>query len=183
MTRAHPEPSPTPPSVSSSCPPSLPAARPDRASPQTPAAPSPPDPAVSVPPASQDHRIPLGRSGEDLALTWLLARGYRLLERNYRFGRHGELDLIMETPDGDLAFVEVKTGLSDAAGDPLGWVNGRKQHKIQRIAQAWCLERGVNMDRPMRFDAVGVQASTGGDALITHVPHAFLPDGAGYWRG
>ncbi len=179
MTHAHPEPSSAPPAV----PPSFPAARPDPASPQAPDAPSPPDPATAAPETPQDHRIPLGRSGEDLALTWLLTHGYRLLERNYRFGRHGELDLIVESPEGDLAFVEVKTGLSDAAGDPLGWVNGRKQHKIQRIAQAWCLERGIGMDRPMRFDAVGVHANPGGEPIIVHVPHAFIPDGGGYWRG
>ena len=117
-----------------------------------------------------------------MALTWLLAHGHRLIERNYRFGRHGELDLIVESPEGDLAFVEVKTGLSDAAGDPLGWVNGRKQHKIQRIAQAWCLERGIDMNRPIRFDAIGVQITASGTPVITYVPHAFLPDGAGYWR-
>lgn len=147
------------------------------------AIPDAPSPAGEDPSPARDHRIPLGKSGEDLALTWLLSRGYRLLERNYRFGRHGELDLIVTAPEGDLVFVEVKTGLTDAAGDPLGWVNGRKQHKIQRIAQAWCLERGIDMNRPMRFDAIGVQSSSHGEPTVTHVPHAFLPDGAGYWRG
>lgn len=175
MTRARPEPSPTSPSVT----PSSTTARPDPASPCGPAAPPPPEPAT----APGDHRIPLGRSGEDLALTWLHARGYRLVERNYRFGRHGELDLIMETPEGDLAFIEVKTRRSETAGDPLGWIHGRKQHKIQRIAQAWCLERGMNMNRPMRFDAVAVHAGPDGDPVVVHVPHAFLPDGGGYWRG
>lgn len=179
MTRAHPEPSSAPASVSPSCP----AARPDPATPCAPTAPSLPDPAASPPEAPPDHRIPLGRSGEDLALTWLHAHGHRLIERNYRFGRHGELDLIMETPEGGLAFVEVKTRRSETAGDPLGWIHGRKQHKIQRIAQAWCLERGIDMNRPMRFDAVAVHAGPGDEPVIVHVPHAFLPDGGGYWRG
>jgi|GEM_PF-316145 len=138
-------------------------------------APSPAD-------ATRDHRIPLGRTGEDAALTWLLARGYALIERNFRFGRHGELDLIMATPEGDIAFVEVKTSRGSTAGDPLGWIHGRKQHKIQRIAQAWCLQRGVSMNRPMRFDAVAVHTGPNGEVNIVHVPNAFLPDGGAYWR-
>ena len=149
----------------------------------SPGAPDAPARTGDDPPPARDHRLPLGKSGEDVALTWLLARGYRLLERNYRFGRHGELDLVVTAPDGDLVFVEVKTGLSDAAGDPLSWVNGRKQHKIQRIAQAWCLERGIDMNRPMRFDAVAVHAAPNDEPVVVHVPHAFLPDGGGYWRG
>ena len=144
--------------------------------------PSSPSPPAKPPPGDGRH-IALGRSGEDAALAWLLARGYRLVERNYRFGRHGELDLILEAPEGDLAFVEVKTGGSDAAGDPLGWIHGRKQHKIQRVAQAFCLERGIDPNRPMRFDAVAVTPGADAAPVIVHVPHAFLPDGKGYWRG
>jgi putative endonuclease len=138
--------------------------------------------ALSPEDTPRDHRIPLGRTGEDAALTWLLARGYTLIERNYRFGRHGELDLIMEAPEGDIAFVEVKTSRSSTAGDPLGWIHGRKQHKVQRIAQAWCLQRGINMNRPMRFDAVAVHTGPDGTEHVVHVPNAFLPDGKGYWR-
>lgn len=144
--------------------------------------PSSPSPSPRVPPSGDGRHIALGRSGEDTALAWLLARGYRLVERNYRFGRHGELDLVMEAPEGDLAFIEVKTGASDAAGDPLGWIHGRKQHKIQRIAQAFCVERGIPEDRPMRFDAVGVTAGPDGKPVVVHVPHAFVPEGKGYWR-
>lgn len=139
-----------------------------------------------TPPADdlpRDHRIPLGRTGEDVALTWLLARGHTLIERNYRFGRHGELDLIVATPEGEIAFVEVKTSRSSTAGDPLGWIHGRKQHKIQRIAQAWCLQRGIHMNRQMRFDAVAVHTGRDGTEHVVHVPNAFLPDGKGYWRG
>jgi len=146
---------------------------------------TPPHPLSSAPsrPSPGDGRhIALGRSGEDTALAWLLARAYRLVERNYRFGRHGELDLIVEATDGDLVFVEVKTGGSDAAGDPLGWIHGRKQHKIQRIAQAFCVERGIDPNRSMRFDAIAVTTGADGTPTVVHVPHAFLPDGKGYWR-
>jgi len=145
-----------------------------------------PTPEIPAPEAtnavpSRDDHIALGRRGEDLALTYLLARGYKLVTRNFRFGRHGELDLVMEAPDGDLAFIEVKTRRQDAAGDPLAWITPVKQRKIQRIAQAFCLLHDIG-ERPMRFDAVAVDAGPGGTPVVRHVPHAFLPDGAGYWR-
>lgn len=141
----------------------------------------PPDDATPPAPARDDH-IALGRRGEDAALTYLLRNGYTLVARNYRFGRHGELDLVMTAPGGDLVFVEVKTRRQDAAGDPLAWITPLKQRKIQRIAQAFCLQHGIG-DRPMRFDAVSVDARDGTRApVVRHVPNAFLPDGAGYWR-
>ena len=49
----------------------------------------------------------LGRRGERLAERHLLARGYRLVERNWRC-RHGEIDLVVR--DGDAtALVELLT--------------------------------------------------------------------------
>jgi putative endonuclease len=141
--------------------------------------PKPQDPAETT--TNFGRHIQTGRKGESLALTWLLSRGYTLRESNYRFGRHGELDLIMDAPDGDIVFVEVKSSRQDRAGDPTGWVTPRKQYKIQRIAQAWCLQRGIG-DCAMRFDVVGVAMTADGEATITHIPHAFLPDGSGYWR-
>ena len=50
-----------------------------------------------------DH-IGAGRHGEAIALEYLVQQGFRLRDRNYRFGR-GELDLILESPQGELVFV------------------------------------------------------------------------------
>ena len=54
-----------------------------------------------------DARRAMGAAGEAAALRYLQRKGYRLLERNLRLGRTGELDLVMK--DGStLVFVEVK---------------------------------------------------------------------------
>ncbi len=128
-------------------------------------------------PQERENHIEAGRKGETAALAYLLSQGYALLDRNWRFGR-GELDLVMEAPDGDLVFVEVKTRRQHHAGDPLGWITPRKQAQIRRVARGYCLRHDIG-DRPMRFDAVGVDL-TGREALpiVTHVPHAFIPEGA-----
>lgn len=46
-----------------------------------------------------------GRLGEDIAVEELRKRGYRILIRNYRFGK-AEVDIIAQK-DSVLAFVEV----------------------------------------------------------------------------
>jgi len=136
-------------------------------------------------PSPPNNHIQAGRNGEDMALAYLLQHGYRLRDRNIRFGR-GELDLVMDAPDGTLVFVEVKTSRQDRAGDPAGWVTPRKQLQIARVAQGYCLERGFLTgraeERSMRFDVVAVDLTLPGDAGVRHIPHAFIPDGDAYWR-
>ena len=128
-----------------------------------------------------DH-IGAGRRGEAAALEYLLKQGYTLRDQNYRFGR-GELDIVMESPEGEWVFVEVKTSRSAHAGDPLAWVGGRKQLQIQRVAQCYCLLKGGG-ERPMRFDVIAVEwnPQTPDDVKIRHIPHAFIPEARWYFR-
>jgi len=62
----------------------------------------------------------IGKIGEDLACKYLVDKGYRLLQRNYR-KPWGEIDIIAKSPEKTLVFVEVKT-----FGEPgqLGQNNG-----------------------------------------------------------
>jgi putative endonuclease len=129
------------------------------------------------PNAAAENHCEAGRRGEDLALRHLSAKGYRLIARNYRFGR-GEIDLIMQDPAGVLVFIEVKSSRVRAAGHPLERIDGRKVRQLQRVAQKYCWERSC-LDRDMRFDVVGVDLEAGG---ILHLANAFLPAGEGYYR-
>ena len=58
----------------------------------------------------------LGQQGEQIAVQYLKAHGYKILERNYRC-RVGEVDIIAED-QGDLVFVEVKARSSKVFGNP-----------------------------------------------------------------
>ena len=50
--------------------------------------------------------VEIGKNGEDLAVEYLVNKGYKILERNWRSG-HKEIDII--AMDGDtLVVVEVK---------------------------------------------------------------------------
>ena len=41
-----------------------------------------------------EHNV-LGKEGEEMAAKWLLANGYELLHRNWRYGRY-EIDIIAQ---------------------------------------------------------------------------------------
>nr|WP_230937867.1 YraN family protein [Corynebacterium pseudotuberculosis] len=52
----------------------------------------------------------IGKEGERIAAQWYQARGYEVVDCNAQF-TVGELDLVLESPDGCLVFVEVKNSL------------------------------------------------------------------------
>ena len=139
---------------------------------------SDPRPLEAASPPREDH-CAAGRRGESHALDYLRAKGYRLVARNFRSGR-GEIDLIVDAPDGSLVFVEVKSNRSSASGRPLERVDGRKVRRLQRLAQRYCIAHGQE-DRDMRFDVVGVDLPPGGGCRVEHIEAAFLPDGSAYW--
>ncbi len=127
----------------------------------------------------RENHKQLGARGEALALEHLLGKGYRLREKNFR-NRAGEIDLIVDSPEGTLVFVEVKTDRSGQAGIPEGWVQAKKMRQLQRLAQRFCHERGQT-ERDMRFDVVGISLRENGAPEIRHLENAFLPDASGYY--
>lgn len=98
----------------------------------------------------------LGRHGEDLAARFLRGEGYKVLYRNFRAPRGGEVDIVCrERKSNTLVFVEVKTRSSTYFGAPSEAVNREKQHLITRGALAW-LRMLDNPDVFFRFDIVEV---------------------------
>ncbi len=120
----------------------------------------------------------LGSHGEAIAANFLESKGFRLVERNFRT-RRGELDLVAESPDGVLVFIEVKSDLSGKAGRPEEWVTATKIRKLQRMAQVYCWMRNVT-DREMRFDVVAVDFTVS-PAGVLHFENAFIPESSGYF--
>ncbi len=113
---------------------------------------------------------PTGRAGEDAAAAFLLARGYRIIVRNYR-RRFGEIDIIAE--DGAvLVFVEVKSRQSNRFGSPFEAVDRRKQRQISRVALDYITRYGKE-NRPARFDVVAVELTAGVPPRIEMIQDAF----------
>ncbi len=121
-----------------------------------------------------------GREGEALAARYLEARGWRVLDRNWRDGPR-ELDLVAQR-DGVLAFVEVKTRGEGSWGHPLDALTRRKRREVERAARAWLRREpeipraaGVGPPVQIRFDAVVVRLEATGEPGVLHVPDAWRP--------
>jgi putative endonuclease len=92
----------------------------------------------------------------------LIERGYRIEAQNVRYGGV-EIDLIARR-GALVVFVEVKTRRTTRFGPPELAVDGRKQARIIRAAQAWSHQhRGYA--RNIRFDVIA--CSVVGDRAAT----------------
>jgi putative endonuclease len=125
------------------------------------------------PPARPPQRRNLRRDGaaaEDLAARYLAGEGYRIIERNFRFRRMGEIDIIAR--DGmDIVFCEVKMRTSGAYGLPEYAVTPAKQATIRRVASAYLALKGID-GQACRFDVVTIRGG-GLRPVVTLFKNAF----------
>ncbi|HZR78703.1 MAG TPA: YraN family protein [Chthoniobacterales bacterium] len=112
-----------------------------------------------------------GKQGEKLASKFLRSRGYKVLYRNFKDRRGGEIDLVCR--DGDtLVFVEVKARRDEQFGRPIEAVDRRKQMRVSNGALAW-LRLLDNPDITFRFDVVEVFLPATGDPRCELIQDAF----------
>lgn len=116
------------------------------------------------------ERATLGRWGEDLAVELYRRRGFRIVARNYRCGRLGEIDVIAQS-GGLVVFCEVKTRRTDRFGIPAEAVGYHKQQRLRRLAVQWLAENKPGRVE-LRFDVVSVIVGPRGPQ-VTHLPAAF----------
>jgi putative endonuclease len=99
------------------------------------------------------HRQELGKTGEDLAVAELEARGYAILARRYRT-RHGEIDVVARERDTTV-FVEVKARRSAEFGGGADAVTAWKQRRLVSMATDYLVRHRLT-ERPCRFDVVAI---------------------------
>ena len=113
----------------------------------------------------------VGALGERIAADYLSLNGRKVLYKNYRGPRGGEIDIVAR--DGQtLSFVEVKTRTRKGYGRPLDAVDRSKQQLIERGANAWLNLLGKR-DLVWRFDVVEVILCDGKLAEVNVVNNAF----------
>ena len=113
----------------------------------------------------------LGRYGEQVAADWLRANGCRILARNFKGPRRGEVDIVAR--EGKLLmFVEVKTRRHDAKIRPLDAVDKTKRALIERGANAWLKQLGTRA-LPWRFDVIEVYVEDGEKPRVNRIRDAF----------
>ena len=93
-----------------------------------------------------------GREGENLAASFLLQKGYEIVDRNWRYGPK-EIDIVAR--DGDtMVFVEVKTRSTLAFELPQEAVTKKKMKNLVEAADAYLIQHNIGLES--RFDIVGV---------------------------
>ena len=110
----------------------------------------------------------LGKEGEQRALQMLEAKGYTILETNWR-NYKVEVDIIARDKD-ELVIVEVKTRSTNYFGDPEEAVGPAKARNLIRAAEAY-IELN-DLDTDVRFDIVSIILKNG-KAAIRHIEDAF----------
>ncbi|PHQ55248.1 MAG: endonuclease [Lutibacter sp.] len=111
----------------------------------------------------------LGQKGEQLAVEFLQKKGYRILDRNWRY-KKAEVDIIAQK-EGILAIVEVKTRSSDYFGDPQDFVNQKKIKLLVEAIHEYVTSK--NLDLEVRFDIIAILKNKNAFA-IEHLEDAFL---------
>jgi putative endonuclease len=112
----------------------------------------------------------MGMEGESLAAQFLEAKGYTILEKNYRFDR-GEIDLVAK--DGqELVFIEVKARRSREFGAPEESVTPAKESQLKKVAEGYLYEHSIE-NQSCRFDVVTITYQDGRPVLRL-IQNAFL---------
>jgi putative endonuclease len=118
-----------------------------------------------------DH-LDFGKKGEEVAGDYLQKKGYTILEKNWRYGKH-EIDLLAKDPTGKyLVVVEVKARHSQYGGAPEAAVTREKQRSLIRAANAYVVAR--NSSDEIRFDIISI-LQTREEETIRHIEDAFYP--------
>ena len=117
---------------------------------------------------SESHN--LGLKGEDLAVEHLKKAGFKILSRNWKWGKH-EIDIIAENKDF-IIFAEVKTRTDDYQMHPVTAVTKDKQKSIIWAAEGYI--RKFNIDKECRFDVITIIKKRE-DFEVDHIEDAFYP--------
>jgi|SRR3989338_2435239 len=113
-----------------------------------------------------------GKLGEDLACKYLVGKGYKIIDRNYR-KPWGELDIVAKSPDGTLVFVEVKTVVSHNVNNmlitPEDQLTFAKARKLRKIASWYAGDNQeiISQERGWRIDLLALTISQK-NCLVKH---------------
>ena len=118
----------------------------------------------------------LGKKGEDLAAGFMEAKGYIILDRNYRFER-AEIDLVaLRFEPAELVFIEVKTRSNTKDSYPEESIDTKKKKRLFKVADSYIYEKKMNTV-PTRFDIISIAMDNPDHPMIYHIEDAFRLDG------
>lgn len=119
----------------------------------------------------------LGKQGEDTAAGFLEAKGYHIMDRNYRFEK-AEVDIVaLQLEPAELVFVEVKTRSNTELIHPEESVTPKKKKLIFKAADSYIYEKQMSTV-PVRFDIIAIGMDNPEHPMIHHIEDAFRMEGS-----
>jgi putative endonuclease len=130
--------------------------------------------------SSLTARQALGAWGEQIATSHFKRQGYLIEQSNWRFGRLGELDLVLLDPQKQMrVFVEVKTRKGNDCGSALEAITPSKQATLFQLAEAYLHTQlqspnDATSHYNARIDVLGVTfPGQNRPAVLEHIENAF----------
>lgn len=111
----------------------------------------------------------LGKIGEDLAVEFLLKKGYKIVARNFIYQK-SEVDIIARKGKV-LAIIEVKTRSTPDFGNPQEFVKGRQIQRLVKAVDFFVNEHDLDVE--VRFDIIAIIKNKAG-LKLEHLEDAFL---------
>ena len=112
----------------------------------------------------------IGEFGESLARDYLISKGYRILNMNYR-NRFGEIDIVCMNKDL-LIFCEIKSRYSNSFGFPIESVTYYKQNQI-KLSKLYSMSKKY-FDYNIRYDIIEIIFNNlNSSYIINHIEDAF----------
>jgi putative endonuclease len=112
----------------------------------------------------------LGKKAEEFAVEFLISKGNRIMDRNWR---HGHLELDIVCTDGKmLIVVEVKARRQSIFPHPEDVFTPMQERRIIQATEAYIFKN--NIDIPVRFDLIAIVFGVTGFE-IEHIEDAFSP--------
>jgi len=122
----------------------------------------------------------LGKQGEEIAKQYLIDKGYRILETNWKSGKY-EIDIIAQKYDF-LSIIEIKTRTNIDFGFPESFVTQQKMRNMIYAANNYLEQK--QLDLGLRFEVISL-IKIANQFQIEHFDEAFRPDmafgGVGVW--
>lgn len=102
----------------------------------------------------------IGKKGEELALQFLIEKGFEKLATNYRAGKgngigsNGEIDIIVKK-ENIIHFIEVKTRKNDDFGNPEDFVSEAQANKISQTAELFLEKYEEELSQESNYEFKG----------------------------
>ncbi len=113
----------------------------------------------------------IGAYGENIAMEYLLNKGYKLISKNFR-SQFGEIDIIAKEKDL-ICFIEVKSRYNTNFGFPAQAISKNKQKRIKKTSLLFInKEKLFNLN--IRYDVIEILLNYNDDSyIINHLENAF----------